>query len=116
MRLLELGRRLSNRNVFEYKRFSVTKTVFHLPWRRHLVQEILKLRAKIKKERERKETSNISFESLRLRHRCGRRREEELRIHKRIVNKLVVGSGKHTDTIQGSTLQPLKTFKPLKYS
>ena len=116
VRLLELGRRLSNRNVFEYKRFSVTKTFFHLLWQRHLVQKILKLRAKIKKERERKETSNISFESLRLRQRCGRRREEELRIHKRIVNKLVVDSGKHTDKIQGSTLQPLKTFKPLKSS
>lgn len=50
------------------------------------------------------------------RQRCGRRREEELRIHKRIVNKLVVGSGKHTDKIQGLTLQPLKTFKPLKSS
>lgn len=45
-----------------------------------------------------------------------RRREEEVRIHKRIVNKLVVGSGKHTDKIQGLTLQPLKTFKPLKSS
>lgn len=116
VRLLELGRRLSNRNVFEYKRFSVTKTVFHLLWRMHLAQKILRLRAKIKKERERKETSNISFESLRLRQRCGRRRKEELRIHTRIVNKLVVGSGKQTDKLQGSTLQPLKTFKPLKSS
>lgn len=85
-------------------------------WRRHLVQKILELRAKIQIESGGKEPWNISFESLKLRQRCGRTREEELRIHKRIVNKLVVGSGKHTDKIQGLTLQPLKTFKPLKSS